>query len=56
MAIPISIIMFYVMLIDIPFLLYLKGMDEFKVYFNNTRNEFIKRTLSGKERIKVFYK
>ena len=56
LVIPIGAIMFYVILINTPFLLCLKGIDKLKVYFNNTRNELVKRTLSGKERIKVFRK
>ena len=56
LAIPINTIMFHVIPIDTPFLLYLKGMDKLKVYFNNTCNEFVKRTLNSKERIKVFRK
>ena len=49
-------IIFYVILTDTPFLLYLKGIDELKVYLNNTRNKLVKRTLNSKEYIKVFRK
>ena len=53
---PVRIITFYVMLVNTLFLFYLRDIDKLKVYLNNTRNKFIKRTINGKKRIKVFRK
>ena len=51
---PVRIITFYIILVNTPFLFYWKDIDKLKVFFNNTRNEFIKRIINGKKCIKVF--
>ena len=52
----VRIITFYVILVDTPFFFCLRDIDKLRVYLDNTRNKLIKRTINGKERIKVFQK
>ena len=53
---PVKIITFYIIPVNIFFFFYLRDINKLKIYFNNIRNKLIKRTINGKKRIKVFRK